>query len=204
MTKIKICGLNRVEDIHAVNACLPDYAGFVIDFPKSRRSVSIEKLKELVSLLDKCIVPVGVFVDASVDTVADLLNSKTIQVTQLHGNEDKAYVNAIKKMIPQGSVWKAFQIRTENDIERAMDSNADMIVLDNGKGTGKKFDWEVLKIVDRPYFLAGGVNEKNAYEAIEKFSPYGLDVSGSVETDGLKDREKIINFVQKIRTINTK
>ena len=132
-TKIKICGLRRREDILAVNESGPDYCGFIIEFPKSFRSVTAEKVRELVKELSSEIQPVGVFVNASMELVTGLLNDGTLAAAQLHGQEDEAYIRRIQKNTGH-QVIKAFSVKTAQDIENALKSPADYILLDQGGG----------------------------------------------------------------------
>ena len=212
-TKIKICGLSRPEDIGYVNAAKPDYAGFVIDYPKSHRSVTPAQLAELVKELDDDITPVGVFVDAGEELAADLYNSGLIKIIQLHGNEDDEYIARLRKLIDAGAgmstgtnaetgggeddvrIVKAFRVRTPEDLEKAQTSTADMVLLDQGKGEGRSFDWSIVREnrdrLQRPFFLAGGLDAANLAEAVELMHPWAVDMSSSLETDKVKDREKI-------------
>ena len=114
MTKIKICGLKRPEDIRAVNEAQPDFAGFVIEVSKSRRNVSVEQVRELAKGLSEQIQAVGVFVNAPLDLVAGLLNDGTLALAQLHGSEDEAYIRQLRQMIDK-PLLQAFSIRTEAD-----------------------------------------------------------------------------------------
>ena len=132
-TRIKICGLTRPEDIQAVNQAKPDFAGFIVEFPKSRRNVTVEQLKGLREELDDSILPVGVFVNAPVELPAQLLNEGTIALAQLHGQEDENYIRQLKTMTDQLLI-KAFSIKTAGDIEKALQSPADYILLDQGGG----------------------------------------------------------------------
>ena len=132
-TRIKICGLTRPEDIQAVNQAKPDFAGFIVEFPKSRRNVTVEQLKALREELDDSILPVGVFVNAPVELPAQLLNEGTIALAQLHGQEDENYIRQLKTMTDQLLI-KAFSIKTEADIKKAIRSEADYILLDKGAG----------------------------------------------------------------------
>ena len=194
--KIKICGLFRDEDIDFANAARPDYIGFVF-FEKSRRFVSLERAEQLKSRLDKNIRSVGVFVDESMDSMVQYCLSGAVDVIQLHGHEDNAYISALRE-ITDKEIWQAFKIRGEEDIKKANDSSADMLVLDNGMGTGKTFDWSLIKNIKRPFFLAGGINCENIGEAT-KLAPYGIDVSSGVETDKAKDKTKIEFIVGQCR-----
>ncbi len=191
MTKIKICGLYRPCDIECVNAARPDWCGFIINFPKSHRSLTPEQVRTLRRGLDSAVTPVGVFVDQPVEAVAELLNDGTISVAQLHGHEDAAYIAALRSAAPVHPVWKAFKVRGPEDLEAASASPADLVILDNGYGTGETFDWSLAGGVTRPYLLAGGLTPENIPEAIRCLHPFGLDISSGVETGKKKDPAKI-------------
>jgi phosphoribosylanthranilate isomerase len=197
MTKIKLCGLSRPEDVLAANGLAPDYIGFVF-WRKSRRFVDYDTAIELKKLLDPKIQAVGVFVDEEPDTVNRLLNRNIIDLAQLHGGEDESYINRLRRLTDK-PIIKAFRIKTESDIQSAMNSTADYILLDSGAGTGSMFDWELLRGVNRPYFLAGGLSPDNAALAVRSLHPYGVDVSSGIETDGLKDKIKMTAFVRAVR-----
>lgn len=204
MPKIKICGLSRPEDITYINETKPDYCGFIIDVPKSRRNVSISKVRELVQNLESQICPVGVFVNKDCGEVVQLLNEGTIQIAQLHGQEDEAYIKKLKSLTDH-PVMKAFSIQEKKDLDTAAASSADLILLDHGKGgTGETFDWSLLEgWTKRPYFLAGGLNPENIPEAIQRIHPWGIDLSSAVETDGKKDREKVLQAVKTVRNFES-
>lgn len=191
MTRIKICGLYRPEDIQSVNQARPDWCGFIVNFPKSHRSLTPEQVRELRRDLYAGIIPVGVFVDQPVDTVAALLNDGTVSIAQLHGQEDGAYIAALRAAAPGHPVWKAFKIRSAADLETVNNSPASLVVLDNGCGTGETFDWTLARGVTRPYLLAGGLTPENIPQAIAQLHPWGLDISSGVETDSKKDFDKI-------------
>lgn len=197
MAKIKICGLRSLKDIEIVNRYLPDYAGFIINFPKSFRSLNIEELKHLTKQLNPKIQSVGVFVDEDIDFVCSLLKEGIIDMAQLHGNEDEAYIQRVKSF---GPVIKAFQIRTKEDILSALESRADYILLDQGKGSGKTFDWSLIPQIERDFFLAGGITIENIEES-KRLHPYAIDVSSSVEINQIKDERKVKEMIQKGRTI---
>ena len=199
MTKIKICGLRRPEDIAYVNEAKPDFAGFIIDVPKSRRNVPREKVRELTALLSPEILPVGVFVNAPMETILSLVTDGTLKAVQLHGQESQSYLEELKKQVAVPLI-RAFSIRSPEDLTEAEKSPADFILLDNGAGgTGETFDWSLLSSFDRPFFLAGGLRLENIAEAVSRFHPYALDLSSGVETDGYKDKEKIIAAVAAVR-----
>lgn len=194
-TKIKICGLKRPEDIAYVNEAKPDYCGFIIEFPKSSRNVTGDQVRILIAELDKNIIPVGVFVNAVPERVEELLLDGTIRIAQLHGQEDDDYIRRIQKNTGS-QVIKAFSVKTAQDIELALKSPADYILLDQGGGgTGQTFDWALIPEIKRPFFLAGGLGPDNLEQAVDMIRPYAVDLSSSVETDGVKDRSKILEAV---------
>lgn len=201
MTRIKLCGLSRPCDIEAANGLKPDYIGFVFA-PKSKRYVSPETAAKLKAMLGPDIKAVGVFVNESVEQVADLFRRGIIDVAQLHGKEDETYIAALRSLTGK-PIIKALRMDTDKDVERANASSADMVLLDSGAGgTGTAFDWNLLKGIRRPYFLAGGLSPINAEEAVRILSPYGVDVSSGIETDGLKDKTKMTAFVSAVRRGN--
>ena len=191
MTRIKICGLTRPEDVRYVNTAKPDWCGFILNFPSSRRNVTPEQARALRAGLDPDIRPVGVFVDRPVEEVAALLNSGVISVAQLHGREDDAYISVLRTLAPGCVVWRAFQLRSQADLAAADASGADLVLLDNGRGTGQTFDWSLAGSVHRPFLLAGGLTPESIPRAVAALRPYGLDLSSGVETDGAKDPAKI-------------
>jgi phosphoribosylanthranilate isomerase len=201
VTRIKICGLSRPEDVEAVNEAKPDFCGFVINFPKSRRNVSPEQAARLRELLDGDIIPVGVFVDAAPELVADLQNKGAIAVAQLHGREDEAYLSRLRELTGGKPVWKAFRVRAAADTEAARRSTADRVLLDNGAGTGAAFDWTLVRDMGRPWILAGGLTPENLPEAVRTLRPWCADLSSGVETDGRKDRAKILAAVEAARRL---
>lgn len=197
MTRIKLCGLSRLCDIETANALCPDDIGFVFA-KQSRRCVTPEQALVLRRALSPGIRAVGVFVDEDPAVVAALLNGGIIGAAQLHGSEDAAYLQSLRKLT-DGYVIQAFRIRTASDILKANRSEADCVLLDAGAGTGTVFDWTLLGGVDRPYYLAGGLDETSVAEAIRTLRPYGVDVSSGIETDGLKDRKKMAAFTAAVR-----
>ena len=197
MTKIKFCGLTRTGDIEAANELKPDYIGFVF-WPKSKRAVTAEEAKTLKAKLDPSIKAVGVFVDEDMEAVKSLLDGGIIDIAQLHGHEDEDYITGLKEASGK-PVIKAFKIRSEEDIRKAEASPADIVLLDAGMGDGVTFDWSLIKNAGRPYFLAGGLDPDNAADAVRTLHPYALDVSSGIETDGLKDTNKMAAFAASVR-----
>ena len=197
MTGIKLCGLSRPCDIEAANALLPEYIGFVFA-EKSRRRVTFEQAAELKKLLDPGIKAVGVFVNERPETVAQLLNADIIDLAQLHGDEDGEYIKRLRALSPK-PIIRAFRISGAEDLLYAAGSSADYVLLDSGAGTGTAFDWNIIRNIDRPYFLAGGLDPKNVGKAVRTLHPYAVDVSSGIETGGLKDRGKMAEFTAAVR-----
>ncbi len=196
MTKIKMCGLRRTEDIEYANKLLPDYIGFVFA-EKSKRYISPEKALELTKLLDESIIPVGVFVNEPTENIASIVKSGAIKVAQLHGNESEEDIMALKSMgIP---VIRAFKISNRADCEKAERTCADYVLLDSGGGSGETFDWTLISGIKREFFLAGGITPENVGEAIERFVPYAVDASSCLEKDGFKDYNKMYDFARAVR-----
>lgn len=197
MTKIKLCGLTRPEDIAAANTLEPDFVGFVFA-PKSRRYVTGEQARTLRKQLSPTIQAVGVFVDEEPERVAALLEAGIIDLAQLHGREDEGYLERLRALTKK-SIIQAFQIKNQKDLERAQASSADYILLDSGAGTGTTFDWGLLTSVRRPYLLAGGLGPDNVAQAIGFLHPWGVDVSSGIETGGVKDFHKMAAFLAAVR-----
>ena len=197
MTKIKFCGMRRPEDIAAANELKPDYIGFVFA-KKSRRRVDAETAAALKSLLSPDIRAVGVFVDEDAERAAGLLNAGVIDLAQLHGHEDDAYVARLRHLTDR-PVIRAFRVSSPADIRRAERSPADLVLLDAGAGGGAAFDWELLRSMRRPFFLAGGLDSENVGDAVALFRPFGVDVSSGIETDGAKDPLKMRAFAAAVK-----
>ena len=205
--KIKTCGLFREEDINYANELKPDYIGFV--FAESKRKVGVEKAYNLKNKLDKEIKSVGVFVNDNLDFILNLIKDKIIDIIQLHGNEDNDFLDNLKTKT-NSKIIKFIPVENAESILNSLNIISDFILLDNLKGgAGKTFNWNYLKeafelnnnlkkIFNEKYFLAGGLNKENIGEAL-KFNPYCVDLSGGLETDGVKDYEKmkyIINITK--------
>ena len=203
LTKVKFCGLTRVEDIETVNELRPEYIGFVF-WEKSKRNITPIDAKRLKSLLHEDIKVVGVFVDEDIENITYLSDEGIIDVIQLHGKENDDYIKRIKKLTGK-PVIKAFKIKSEEDILRANENIADFVLLDAGMGEGKSFDWKLIKGMNRPYFLAGGLDPDNVEEAVKTLKPFAVDVSSGIETEGRKDCKKMRDFLNIVRNIdNTK
>lgn len=197
MTKIKICGLFRQRDIDFVNEAMPDYIGFV--FAESRRQVTIEEAAKLRLKLKDGIIPVGVFVNAQVEDIAWLFRNGVIDYAQLHGNEDSGYISRLRNLsdVP---IIKAVRMDGRPSARGCDTMDVDCLLLDNGAGgSGKSFDWGLIPNMGKPFFLAGGIHAGNIRLAIETVQPYAVDLSSGVETDGVKNRQKILEAVRRVR-----
>lgn len=203
MTKIKICGLTRPIDIEMANEALPDYIGFV--FAKSRRQVTEQTAAELKNRLHPEIKAVGVFVNEDPAMIIRLCQSGIIDMIQLHGDEDETYMEQLRTVI-NNPIIKAVRVRGEEDIMKAGQYHCDYLLLDAYKeneygGSGVTFDWTLINALNRPFFLAGGINTDNVSKALELASPYGIDISSGVETEGFKDRNKIMEIITRVRSV---
>ncbi len=211
MVKIKICGIRRIEDVYYVNQYLPDYIGFV--FADTRRKVSLETAAMLAKELNPRIKRVGVYVRQEIELLTESLVSGTVDYLQLHGDEDAAYEEALFESLtqhgiddPQERCIKAFRIRGVEDFKKIGETKCRWLLLDTYSqtlpgGTGEHFNWDLIQGIDREFFLAGGISVDNIERAIREVKPYAVDVSSSLETDGVKDKEKIRVFMEKVRAM---
>ena len=201
--KIKMCGLRRPDDIIYANECLPDYIGFV--FAESRRKVSGREAKKLGEQLDPSIKKVGVFVNEPLRSLISISEEAGLDIIQLHGDEGEEYIKEVKHETGK-ELWKAVRVRMVKDIQEAQRLPADKLLLDSFSeesygGTGKVMDFAVLDQADirKPYFIAGGLTVENLPEILKKAEPYGIDISSGIETEGVKDREKMLKVIQCVR-----
>lgn len=189
--------MTRLCDVDAVNELRPEYVGFVFA-PGSKRRVTPDQAAELKARLIDGVTPVGVFVNEPIENVCRLVDDGVIDVVQLHGSEDEAYISRLRERF-HGIIIQAFKIRSEADVLKANRSSADFILLDSGAGTGKAFDRDLISSVNRDFFLAGGLSAQDVQSAIRRWRPYAVDVSSAIETDGLKDKDKMTAFVEAVR-----
>ena len=198
MVKIKICGLKRMEDIEIVNKYKPDYIGFV--FADSKRKVSYNLARKMKQNLDPSIKSVGVFVDADIDEILNLYNGGIIEIAQLHGRESEDYIKKLRqKSNCHLKIINSIEMSDKTDLLNYDDSMADYLLLDSGKGSGKTFNWQLIRNdLKKEFFLAGGLNTDNIPLAIEEFNPFAVDLSSSLETDGYKDEIKIKKLMEAI------
>lgn len=201
--RIKICGLTRREDILAVNTWKPDYAGFV--FAPGKRRITGPEAQELRKLLLPEILAVGVFVNSPIEDILALAENKTIDLIQLHGDENRDYILELKSRLASGlPVIKAVRVRQAEDMKEAEDLPADFLLFDTYTkglygGSGKTFDWSMIPDIKKPWFLAGGIDASNIKQAM-KTEAFCLDLSSSVETEGKKDLSKIKTIIQTVRS----
>ena len=217
--KVKMCGISKVEIIPAVVEAKPDYMGLV--FAPSKRQVTVDQAKILVEELHRgyakkygsdtehdkndTIKTVGVFVNETVDNLVTIANEANLDAVQLHGDEDEAFIQSLKERT-NVEVWKAVQIQSVADVEKWNDSSANMLLFDayhkdERGGTGEVFDWSSLDAFERPFMLAGGIDSTNVARAIRTVRPYGIDISSGIETNGVKDDEKITAFTKIVKSI---
>lgn len=225
-TRVKICGLRDVETIRSMNGLPVDEIGFM--FAKSRREVTPELAGELIREVQQLrtpsgIVPraVGVFVNAELESVRKLLLTAPLDVVQLHGEETPELCNSIRQEL-NVDVWKVFSV-TEDKQHSDRDNpgtsfegpkrleryrgKVDGVLIDTaGGGTGQTFAWHVIdryaeaaNSIGVPLYIAGGLHPDNVNELLELHNPDGVDVSSGVETDGIKDIEKIKRFVERVK-----
>ena len=210
--KVKMCGISKVETIPAIIDAKPDYMGLV--FAPSKRQVTVEQAKTLVEELHKqytvrynseTIKTVGVFVNETVENLLKIAEEVKLDVIQLHGDEDESFIQILKEQ-SNVEVWKAVQVRSAADAEKWIDSSADMLLFDayhkdERGGTGEVFDWSSLDEFERPFMLAGGIDSTNVARAIRTVRPYGIDISSGIETNSVKDNEKMKAFTNIVRTV---
>lgn len=204
--KVKICGLRRMQDIEYANMLMPDYIGFILA-EGYKRSITMEDARKFAARLDGRIIRTGVFLNQPEHVPAEYVHSGIIQCVQLHGDEDNAYIGRLRQHIGNECVIiKAARIRDKGDILRALEYKSDYLLLDAGSGmqaggNGVAFDWKLVKNINRPFFLAGGISADNARDAAEITRPYALDASSSIETDGYKDFNKMKKFIGTVRSL---
>jgi len=192
LTKVKICGLSNIETVKTAVSAGADYIGFV--FAPSKRQVTVEQAIELAEIIPSHIQKVGVFVSPSRTELLEAVDKVGLDFVQVHGQVvDKLFEN-----LPCGSI-QAVQVDERGHVPN---SQADYLLFDAPvAGSGQTFDWGQLDTTElaQPFFIAGGLNEDNVEEAIQHFTPFAVDVSSGVETDGQKDHEKIRRFIERVK-----
>ncbi|MCX7747520.1 MAG: phosphoribosylanthranilate isomerase [Clostridia bacterium] len=212
MSKVKICGLKRPEDISFVNKYLPEYVGFV--FAKSKRQVDAGLVAQLVKNLDPRIKKAGVFVNEDVGRIISTVKECGLNIVQVHGDETVETVALLKEELKKTSngqveIWKAVRVKDAASLKGVEEYKVNHILLDafvegSYGGAGKTFDWKLASEASKygKLILAGGLTIENVFEAIKTASPYCVDVSSGVETDGFKDEMKIRDFILRVRNYN--
>ena len=192
MTKVKICGLSTKEAVKTAVSAGADYIGFV--FAPSKRQVTLEQATELAKFIPSHIQKVGVFVSPSRAELLEAIDKVDLDLIQVHGRvTDDLFEN-----LPCASI-QAVQVDGNGHVPN---SQADYLLFDAPvAGSGQTFDWGQLDTTElaHPFFIAGGLNEDNVARAIQHFTPYAVDVSSGVETDGQKDHEKIRRFIERVK-----
>lgn len=197
MTRVKICGLTRTEDVLWANELLPDYVGFV--FTPSRRRVTPEQAAAIASLLDPAIETVGIFVNAPAEEIRQVLDICPLHILQLHGDETPAFCDQMP--IP---VWKGIRVHHPGALKNLPQYPVQALLLDGSHpGSHQTFDWkwtEGFTAGGLPIVLAGGLHAGNVTAAVARVHPFAVDISSGVEEDGVKDPDKIREFILKART----
>ena len=192
MTKVKICGLSNIEAVKTAVSAGADYIGFV--FAPSKRQVTVEQATELAKFIPSHIQKVGVFVSPSRAELLEAVDKVGLDFVQVHGQvADDLFENLSCASI------QAVQVDGDGHVPN---SQADYLLFDAPvAGSGQTFDWGQLDTTEltQPFFIAGGLNEDNVARAIQHFSPFAVDVSSGVETDGQKDHEKIRRFIERVK-----
>ena len=211
MTKVKICGLTRSEDIECANRVKPDFIGMVF-YAKSKRAVTAQQAAQLKAQLAPSIKAVGVFVNAEIDFIAKLAQASIIDIIQLHGDEDADYITRLHQELANKNVSvpiiKAIRVRSEESLLNLEQYQVDFFLFDTYKpghygGTGERFNLELEGVtIPKPYFIAGGLDASNVAQVIAANpKAFAVDVSGGVEdaATGLKSPQKIEDFVSQVR-----
>lgn len=198
--KIKLCGMFRDCDIDYVNEAQPDYIGFIVMFPKSHRNIDLKTALRFKKRLSPSIKSVAVSVDAPVELFAEFAKSGAADILQLHGNENAQYIAELRRLTDVPLI-KAIKVTNFADIEKAQALDVDFLLLDSGTGSGRPFDHSLIdrNKITKPFFLAGGLTPENLAQAALETRPYAVDLSSGIETNKLKDREKILAAVKEAR-----
>ena len=201
MLKVKICGITNLEDALVAAEAGAHALGFVF-FRKSPRYVEPEVAAEIINKLPPFVTPVGLFVNEAESKVWDTLNMTGINVIQFHGDESPEYTDSFHMR-----VIKAIRVKNVESLNAVADYKCSSILLDAWSpdaygGTGKKFDWDILRRMglDKRVVLAGGLNAENVADAANLIRPYAVDVSSGVEVSpGIKDHKKIRLFINNLK-----
>ena len=197
-TRLKICGITNTADAIMVSELGADAIGFV--FAESKRKIAPEKAKEIIKILPPFITTVGIFMNTELDEVNKITEYALLDAVQLHGNENLEYCDKVNRKVIKGILV------TENDtketlIEKMQNYSVSAFILDPGRGSGKTFNWDIAREIEKPLIIAGGLTPDNVKQVIKDLRPYGVDVSTGVEKDyGEKDKEKVKRFIEEVRS----
>lgn len=201
MVKVKVCGITRVEHAEAAVEAGADAIGFI--FAESKRKITVETAKQISRAVPHSVKKVGVFVDSTLEEIERTAEEAGLDLVQLHGTETPEFLKSLS--VP---CFKALSIKEETDLNGIDSYPGSCILLDSGHGgsrggNGTSFDWSYLKNDSREkrIILAGGINTDNVEKAIREVDPYMIDVSSGVETNGIKDIEKIKEFIYKAKNM---
>jgi len=198
ISKLKICGIRRIEDILMVNEIKPEFIGFV--FAKSKRQIDLNTAIELKRKLNSDIKCVGVFVNEDINQIVKIVDSKAIDIIQLHGDESNDYIKLLKEKV-SAKIIKVIKINSDLNDNTSF-SQVDYLLYDSGNGSGKPFDWNINIYKKKPTFIAGGININNIEEAYNIFNPFAFDVSSGVEVGGYKNLDKMREIKTKLDSLN--
>jgi phosphoribosylanthranilate isomerase len=203
MVKVKICGITNLKDAKAAVDRGCDALGFVF-YKKSPRYIAPQEAKEIIANLPKDAIKIGVFVNAGEKTIKDIAHFCGLDILQFHGNESVEFCQRFDNY----KVIKAFKIKDKLDLPKILEYKTfaysfDTFVKSKAGGTGKKFNWKLLKAlkgIKKPIFLSGGINAKNVKDAIKTVHPDWVDVSSSLESSpGKKDHKKVREFIEAVK-----
>lgn len=204
--KIKLCGIRRHQDVEYLNEFMPDYAGFILT-QGFKRSIDQNTFNSLAECLNRNIKRVGVFVNEPCENILTYFADR-LDIIQLHGTEDNNYIELLRQNCVC-EIWKAVRVKSASDIESADLLNCHKLLIDSyvegiAGGTGKIANTQIIKNtrICKPYFLAGGLNSDNIKDLLKDIRPFGVDISSGIEIDGFKDREKIKNIINTVRSVD--
>ena len=203
-TRIKICGIKHLNDALKAVECGADAIGLIF-VEKSPRYVSLTEARVIAESMPPFVTVVGLFMNASAETVREALKVVPLNLLQFHGEESPEFCDQFEM-----PYIKVLRMRDNaNVVAFAQDyPNAAGILLDSyhkdaGGGTGQSFDWDLIPDdVPLPLILAGGLNSENVASAIEAVKPYAVDVSSGVESEpAVKDHKKIEQFIKEVQRV---
>jgi len=196
--RVKICGITNKEDAIMISNLGADAIGFV--FAESKRRITPEKAKAIIKELPPFITTVGIFVDEELKEVNRIADFALLDAVQLHGGESEEYCKKVNRKVIKG-IKVTKNGTKESLIKKMKNCSVSAFILDPGKGSGKTFNWEIARGIEKPIIIAGGLTCDNVSKVIRELNPYGVDVSTGVEKDyGIKDKEKVEKFITEARS----